>query len=229
MDRSSPGVGALPVREGLRLRIRWVQEMQARMLRELADRLQPGECRIGLSRLALLRWEELLGTADGGRLPADLGARVPRPDSPPLPAVFRLAGDRPVAQRAPGRRKPGEGQGAGGGVGEGTAWDGRGERPRDAVLVVQALDPAIAPLLPGLHGLVAETGSVLSHLAVLAREGHVPTAVGVPGAVQRFPPGTRVVVDGRNGAVETSGSTPPPDRSDLPDRPTGAEDGGDGA
>ena len=57
-------------------------------------------------------------------------------------------------------------------------------------------------MLPGLGGLVAETGSVLSHLAILAREFGVPTVVGVAGAVDRFPTGTVVTVDGATGAVE---------------------------
>jgi pyruvate,water dikinase len=48
---------------------------------------------------------------------------------------------------------------------------------------------------------VAETGSVLSHLAILAREFGVPTVVGVAGAVTRFPPGTPIVVDGTTGEV----------------------------
>ena len=196
------GVGALPVREGLRLRIRWVQEMQARMVRELAARLGAGECAPGLSRLALLSWEELvLATEDGG-LPADLAEREPRSrDAGPLPAAFRLADGVPVAELPPGRRNSGDGQGAGGGFGTGVAWDGRGERPEHAVLVVRSLDPALAPVLPGLAGLVAETGSALSHLAVLAREFRVPTAVGVPEAVDRFPSGTPLAVDGGTGSV----------------------------
>ncbi|MEU6854738.1 PEP-utilizing enzyme, partial [Actinacidiphila alni] len=92
--------------------------------------------------------------------------------------------------------------------GAGTAWDGQGVRPPHPVLVVRSLDPALAPLLPGLAGLVAETGSVLSHLAVLAREYHVPTVVGVPDAVGRFGPGTGLVVDGGTGAVELTGAAP---------------------
>lgn len=196
------GVGALPVREGLRLRIRWVHEMQARMVRELAGRLGAGECAPGLTRLALLRWEELVTATEDGGLPADLAEREPRSlDVGPLPAAFRLADGLPVAELPPGARHSGDGQGAGGGFGTGTAWDGRGERPEHAVLVVRSLDPALAPVLPGLAGLVAETGSALSHLAVLAREFRVPTAVGVPGAVDRFPDGTLVSVDGGSGAV----------------------------
>jgi len=211
---SPRGVGALPVREGLRLRIRWVHEMQAQLVRELAQRVDAGECGFGSSRLVLLRWEELVEAADGKGLPSDLAEREPRSlDAGPLPAAFRLADGRPVAQLPPGHRASGEGQGAGGGFGTGTAWDGHGDRPEHPVLVVRSLDPALAPLLPGLAGLVAETGSALSHLAVLAREYRVPTAVGVPGAVDRFPAGTPLTVDGGTGEVtvnDTPGTAPEP-------------------
>jgi pyruvate,water dikinase len=71
----------------------------------------------------------------------------------------------------------------------------------DTVLVVVNLEPELAPALPGLAGLVAETGSPLSHLAILAREMHVPTVVAVPDARHRFPCGTRVVVDGTTGEI----------------------------
>lgn len=84
--------------------------------------------------------------------------------------------------------------------------------------MVRSLDPALAPLLPGLAGLVAETGSALSHLAVLAREFKVPTAVGVPGALDRFPAGVPLTVDGATGAV-TAG-----DLDDPTSRPTENEE-----
>ena len=93
-----------------------------------------------------------------------------------------------------------------GGRGIGTVWDGEGAGPPDAVLVVRTLDPALAPLLPRVTGLVAQTGSPLSHLAVLAREFGVPAVVGVEDAVRRFPPGTRVTVDGGSGDVRAEGS-----------------------
>jgi pyruvate,water dikinase len=83
----------------------------------------------------------------------------------------------------------------------GTVWDGTGPRPPDAVLVVRTLDPALAPLLPGLVALVAQTGSPLSHLAVLAREFGLPAVVGATDAVHRFPPGSRLTVDGTAGDV----------------------------
>jgi pyruvate,water dikinase len=66
---------------------------------------------------------------------------------------------------------------------------------------VRTLDPGLAAALPGLGGLVSETGSVLSHLAILARELGVPTVVGVADALNRFPAGSVVVVDGTTGDV----------------------------
>ncbi|WP_433893109.1 PEP/pyruvate-binding domain-containing protein [Streptomyces sp. CA-111067] len=213
------GVGFLSVREGLRLRARWVQEMQTAMVREVGDRMNE-HCPAGeRGKIALLRWHELLAVTDGGKRPPDLAQRTPRPDSPSLPTAFRLADGRPQAV-AIGRRRnqEHEGQGAGGGRGSGTAWDGAGSRPQDAVLVVRSLDPALAPLLPGLAGLVAETGSVLSHLAVLAREYGVPIVVGVPAATDRYRPGTVLTVDGTTGEVEAAPAGPD-EPSAGPDEP----------
>jgi pyruvate,water dikinase len=72
----------------------------------------------------------------------------------------------------------------------------------DTILVTRHLEPQLAPLLPSLAGLVAETGSALSHLAILAREAHVPAVVGVDDALRRFPPGTRLAIDGATGAID---------------------------
>ncbi|WJV50389.1 PEP/pyruvate-binding domain-containing protein [Streptomyces flavofungini] len=195
------GTAALPAREGLRLRIRWVQEMQTAMVREIALRFTAAGLIDDPARAALLRWSELTAASDGAGLPADLPERLPRPHRPALPAAFRLAAGRPVPAPV-GRRGKSPGQGAGGGFGSGAAWYGEGAPPRHPVLVVRTLDPAFAPLLPGLTGLVAETGSVLSHLAVLAREYGVPTVVGVPDAFDRFPEGTRLSVNGGTGEVD---------------------------
>ncbi len=76
----------------------------------------------------------------------------------------------------------------------------RPPQPGD-VLVVRELSPSLAGYLPGLAGLVAETGSTLSHLAILAREYDVPTVVAVHDALVRFAPGTRQYVDGTTGEV----------------------------
>lgn len=72
------------------------------------------------------------------------------------------------------------------------------------VLVTRTLDPRLAGWLPTLGAVVSETGSVLSHLAILAREYGVPTVVGVHDAVERFGVGTVLVVDGTTGEVRES-------------------------
>ncbi|MEV2195384.1 PEP/pyruvate-binding domain-containing protein [Streptomyces phaeochromogenes] len=202
-----PLLPSLPPREALRLRVRWVQELQVRLVREAARRLV---VRGGLgeaSKVGLLRWREFVEALEHGRLPGDFKERLPRAVSAPLPDAFRLAeGGTVVAERPVGKGKgkggsEGAGQGVSGGRAAGTAWDGTGTRPADPVLVVRTLDPALAPLLPGLAGLVAQTGSPLSHLAVLAREFGLPTVVGATDAVRRFPPGSHLTVDGTTGDV----------------------------
>ncbi|WP_328503599.1 PEP-utilizing enzyme [Streptomyces sp. NBC_00457] len=200
-ETTRPATPHLPPREALRLRIRWVQELQVRLVREAARRLG-----LDVERVGLLRWPELTAALDGAALPADLHDRVPQAQSPPLPDAFRLAdGGVVVAERSGRGRRRGEdgARGVSAGRAVGTVWDGTGARPPDAVLVVRMLDPALAPLLPRLTGLVAQTGSPLSHLAVLARELGLPAVVGATDAVRRFPPGTRLTVDGTTGGVDT--------------------------
>ncbi|MCZ7527165.1 MAG: PEP-utilizing enzyme [Acidimicrobiia bacterium] len=186
------------LREALRLRARWLHELSARVALEIGRRLaaanrlpEPASVR----HLTLDRLDALLA----GRVAVDL-AGGPGETEAPLPARFRLTDAGAVLPLADG---PGDraGRGAGGGRGSGTVR-GLGDLPAGgSVLVVGTLDPDLAPHLPGLAGLVAETGSPLSHLAILARELGVPVAVGVRGARDRFPPGTRVVVDGTTGEV----------------------------
>lgn len=190
------------LREDLRLRTRWIQELSARAAWELGARLAAAG---RIERPELVRWltlAELEAVMDGDDLPGGLAARCAEPPGPPLPAAFRLAPDGTVVAVASGGRRRVQGEGAGGGRGVGPVAHADGQPHPGAVLVVATLEPALAALLPGLAGLVAETGSVLSHLAILAREMGVPTVVGVPGAAQRFPPGVTVLVDGTSGRVQ---------------------------
>ncbi len=202
-DPSDPGV----LREALRLRARWLQELTARAAWELGRRLTAKGTVEHPHDVALLRLEELETAVHTGAAPADLPGRTP-PMSAPLPARFRLTPTGAVVGIAPtrrGRRRRGGlggAQGAGGGRGVGYVHEGEQSLPQGAVLVVRTLDPGLAPLLPRLGGLVAETGSPLSHLAILARELGVPTAVSVEGATTRFPAGSLVTVDGTSGEVE---------------------------
>lgn len=73
--------------------------------------------------------------------------------------------------------------------------------PRDAVLVVGALDPALAGAVGKIRGVIAEAGSRASHFASVAREFGLPVLVGVEGAFERFPVNTEVTVDADTGSV----------------------------
>lgn len=195
----APGVEgdeAATRREALRLRVRWVHELTARTALALGAEL--------VRRGVLSRAEDVreLRLAD---LRAALSGELDGLPDPrvvvetPLPQAFRQAGDVVVPVASSSERRGG--RGAGGGRGMGQVHSGDGTPEAGAVLVVPHLDPALAPLLPGLGGLVSETGSVLSHLAILAREYGVPTVVDLPGAQERFPAGSWVVVDGGTGEV----------------------------
>ena len=192
-------------REALRLRVRWVQEMTAVVAAELGFRLARRDLLPDADAVRWLRLDELERAVTAAVVPADLEARRRRPPAAPLPAAFRMAvGDVVVPVDLGGR----SGHGAGGGRALGHVVHAGAGRPGPGdILVTRTLDPGLAPLLAGLGGIVSETGSVLSHLAILARELGVPIVVGVQGALERFAPGTVVVVDGTAGevtAVETA-------------------------
>jgi pyruvate,water dikinase len=146
--------------------------------------------------------DELRRVVAGGLVPADLAQRARHAPGPPLPSQFRLTpAGAVVAIRRESPRSEGLGAGGGRAVGSVRHRAPSPGEPGDTVLVVPTLDPGLAAVLPSLAGLVAETGSALSHLAILARELGVATVVGVSDARHRFPAGARVVVDGRSGEV----------------------------
>lgn len=197
-------------REALRLRVRWAQELTAVVAAELGARLARREILPSAGAVRWLTLDELEAAVTAATVPADLGVREEVATAAPLPAAFRLAPGGVVVPVDLGRREGGQGAGGGRALGRvthgGTTMPAKGD-----VLVVRTLDPGLAPLLARLGGLVSETGSVLSHLAILARELGVPTVVGVSGALDRFPAGSVVVVDGTTGevtAVETAGRSP---------------------
>lgn len=189
-------------RETLRLRVRWVQELAGQAAFEVGRRLQQRGVLTDPEQVRLLRFDEVTALVSG-RAAVDLpllAARAAECDTPPvLPARFRM-GDRGLAIAVEGCTA-GTGTGAGGGVGQGPVTHDATDPPDGAVLVVEALTPTLGPVLPRLAGLVSETGSVLSHLAILAREAGVPTVVGRHGAAAELADGTVVRVDGQSGDV----------------------------
>jgi phosphohistidine swiveling domain-containing protein len=182
------------LREALRLRARWLQEVTARAAGELGRRLAEGGRLPSAAAVADVPVGELAAAV---RDPAVVLTPQAAGPGEPLPARFRLGSKGlPIAVGATGSAT-----GAGGGRGVGVVHQGN-DPPEGCVLVVRNLDPSLASYLPRLAGLVAETGSVLAHLAILARESGVPTVVGYADATEKLPAGTRVEVDGDEGRVE---------------------------
>ncbi|ADG73374.1 pyruvate phosphate dikinase PEP/pyruvate- binding protein [Cellulomonas flavigena DSM 20109] len=73
-------------------------------------------------------------------------------------------------------------------------------RPGD-VLVCPWTDPSWTPLLGVVAGVVTETGGLLSHAAIVARERGVPAVLGVTDATRRLRDGALVTLDGAAGTV----------------------------
>jgi pyruvate,water dikinase len=204
----APSIDDLGSREALRLRARWIQELEARLARELGRRLVDEGVLSDELLVGELGLSELVAVAGGGPPPSDLARRRDGRTVRPLPTAFRLtvSGEvRPAGHSSPTRRRhESAGLPAGGGraVGVVVHHVPVGQPVEDAILVTPHLEPQLAPILGDLVGLVSETGSALSHLAILAREVGVPTVVGVPDAVGRFPPGTTLEIDGATGEID---------------------------
>jgi len=69
------------------------------------------------------------------------------------------------------------------------------------ILVCPTTDPAWVPLFVRAKGLVMETGGVLSHGAIVAREFGLPAVAGLPGVTRQVKTGQTVRVDGGRGTV----------------------------
>jgi rifampicin phosphotransferase len=70
------------------------------------------------------------------------------------------------------------------------------------VLVCPITSPAWSVLFPNVAALVADTGGVMAHSAIIAREFHIPAVVATGNATSLLRDGQRVTVDGTAGTVE---------------------------
>jgi pyruvate,water dikinase len=70
------------------------------------------------------------------------------------------------------------------------------------VLVAPATTPAWTPLFARAAAVVTDTGSVLAHATLVAREYGIPAVVGTSDATIRLRDGQQVLVDGTTGIVE---------------------------
>jgi len=218
-DVEGLSVAELDLRDALRLRTRWLQELLVRAAGELARRLEDSGT-LPSSTAAELSWSDLSAVAGGAEPPEPPPA--PCRSSAPLPAEFVLARDgsvRSLHHRHDGTVAGGVPAAGGRVMGTVRHWsppsaasnapDGAaGLSAGPTVLVVRHLEPSLAPVLAEVDGLVAETGSALSHLAILAREAGVPVVAGVERALERFPEGIELLVDGTTGEVSVAGEGP---------------------
>lgn len=74
---------------------------------------------------------------------------------------------------------------------------------RDGViLVTPSTDTAWFPIFPQARGLIVETGGLLSHGSIIAREFGLPAVANIPDATSRFRDGDLVLLDGSTGLVQ---------------------------
>lgn len=69
------------------------------------------------------------------------------------------------------------------------------------ILVCRSTEPAWTPLFGLAAGIVTETGGVLSHAAIVAREYGIPAVLGVTHATEQLSNDTLITVDGAAGTV----------------------------
>lgn len=79
---------------------------------------------------------------------------------------------------------------------------------RGDILVCRSTSPAWTPLFSRVAAVAADSGGVLSHCAIVAREYALPCVVGLGNASQRIRDGMLITVDGGQGLVRLEGDTP---------------------
>lgn len=162
---------------------------------------QPGTDRRGL---VAERKAELAAFRDI-QVPPVLGTEPPGP--PPDNPMFRTMG-KFFGAPPPPSDEPGVMRGTAGSAGyaRGTARvvrslaDAQRLRPGE-ILVTETTAPAWTPLFASVAAVVTDTGGVLSHCAVVAREYMIPAVVGTGVATAIIPDGATIEVDGAAGLV----------------------------
>jgi phosphohistidine swiveling domain-containing protein len=127
---------------------------------------------------------------------------------PPLLASARARGDALFRGAGGEAELHGLGASPGQGVGRVRLIRGPEDFPRlvhGEVLVAPALAPAWAALFGRAAAVVADSGSVLAHASIVAREFGVPAVIATGDATRRLQNGQIVLVDGTSGRVTVRG------------------------
>lgn len=69
------------------------------------------------------------------------------------------------------------------------------------IMVVPFTDPGWTPLFGLISGVITETGGLLSHAALIAREYGIPAILGVAGATDKIRSGMKIQLDGNSGRI----------------------------
>ncbi|MEV5977703.1 PEP/pyruvate-binding domain-containing protein [Streptomyces sp. NPDC052114] len=213
-----------------------------RMVNALAQHLVDAGQLDEVSDVYDLTIEEVLGAYEGGRPGGELrelarvraATRKKAIERPDPPNVFATDADVPltVALASAGTARTTTastltGLASSGGVVRGRARvvtdpDIDPESCRGKILIARETDPGWLVLMLVAKGLVAERGTVLSHMAITGRIFGVPTVVAVPGVVDAVPDGAWIEVDGDRGTI-TVLDEPEAESAAVSDG-TGAED-----
>jgi rifampicin phosphotransferase len=78
------------------------------------------------------------------------------------------------------------------------------------ILIVHATDPGWMPVFSRIHGIVLESGGLISHGAIIAREFGLPGAQ-LPGARRLIPDGATITLNGDTGIIQIHGDGESPE------------------
>jgi pyruvate,water dikinase len=194
----------------------WVRSMRlARpLLLELANRMAADAVVNEPADFFYLSWREVEQYVGGGRTRAQDQVAARRREAAELekvlpPPIFEAPPNvSPIEPDAPGASEL-SGLGVSAGVATGKARVVRSaaaaaetELEADEVLIAPFTDAAWTPLFVPASAVVVETGGLLSHAAIVAREFGIPAVVAVKGATSIIRDGQTVTVDGAAGTVK---------------------------
>ena len=76
-----------------------------------------------------------------------------------------------------------------------------GKLAQGDVLVIPYSDVSWTPLFAKAGAVISESGGILSHCSIIAREYGIPAVVAVEGAT-RIPDNSKVIIDGYTGEIQ---------------------------